>query len=304
MADYLDDLMNANQELGDENNIFGGNNSAIDAMVQIQQKSGTNVIDYQSYADQQHTEKVDYDKLTKISDKDEYHVVSVQETVIRDDGNGANVTKQTIQYQPNGNNTDTAHLQVAREETEDAGKMRLDSDVEAELIETLQVVIENDDTLNLQGISGNTTLRTVQSLNQKLKQCTFYDEDGYEISNLNAKIEAVAEIDGDKFVLNAKLRAQSKAEQHAYNNTVVVKNELDLDSDSQPDSPKEQAPLRADAKHDASGNQEKQSQKAKGDSKNDASSAKAAKSNVQFGGNNSSEPAPPASNSGGCCIVL
>eukprot|EP01083_Nonionella_stella_P234841 826363_1 len=91
--------MAANQELGDENNIFGTGNSAIDAMVKVQEKSGTNIVDYNRYANVAETQKVDYSKLTQISDKDVYNVVSVQETVIKDDG-----VAQVTTYKPNNDN--------------------------------------------------------------------------------------------------------------------------------------------------------------------------------------------------------
>ena len=210
--DQLDAMLGANEVLGDENNIFGGNKTAIDAMVEIQQKSGTNIIDYKKYNSVPETQKIDYDKLTQVSDKDVYKVVSVQETVIKDDdGSGQNVTKQTINYQPDGDTTDTNKLKVAQENTQTANtnSYNVDSDNEADGINKLKIIIENDDTLNLSGIDGKTTIQTIKSLSAKLKTCIFYDEDGYEISNKNTKIEAVADIDGDKFVLNAKIKIKT-----------------------------------------------------------------------------------------------
>ena len=49
MTDYLDDLLTANQELGDENNIFGAETTAVEAMMKVQEESGASVIDYKRY---------------------------------------------------------------------------------------------------------------------------------------------------------------------------------------------------------------------------------------------------------------
>lgn len=49
MTDYLDDLLSANKELGDDKNIFGDGKSAVEAMMKVQNESGTNIIDYKRY---------------------------------------------------------------------------------------------------------------------------------------------------------------------------------------------------------------------------------------------------------------
>ena len=70
--------MEANPELGDNNNIFGTGNTSIDAMVKVQRESGINIVDYNRYASVPETQKIDYSKLTQVSDQDTYNVVSVQ----------------------------------------------------------------------------------------------------------------------------------------------------------------------------------------------------------------------------------
>ena len=85
----LGGLLSANQEFGDENNIFGGNNkSAVDAVLNNQSSNGNNIVDYDKFANVPDVVPVDYNKLTAISDTDQYKVVSVQETVISEDADG------------------------------------------------------------------------------------------------------------------------------------------------------------------------------------------------------------------------
>eukprot|EP00483_Globobulimina_turgida_P002909 UN02914 len=226
-------------------------------MVQVQQNSGTNVVDYNRYASVPETQKIDYSKLTQISDKDVMRVVSIQETVIKDDGDGSNITKQTTSYKPDGDTTETSKLSVQQTNTQNNAKFYIDSDQEAEKIDTLEIIIENnnDDTndtndrITLQGIGGDTTISFLKNKIAKLKNCRFYDEDGYEIINLNTKIEAVTDIDGDKFILNAKIVSnndststntnnenkvnESNKIEHGYTNTVVVKNDVAMNSSAE-----------------------------------------------------------------------
>eukprot|EP01084_Bolivina_argentea_P266891 452860_1 len=248
MADYLDDLMAANQELGDENNIFGAGNTAVDAMVQVQQQSGTNVVDYNRYANVPETQKIDYTKLTQVSDKDVYKVVSVQETIIKDDGDGGDRTEQTINYKLDGNQTDTTKLTVVEQTNleKPIPQPSIDSDFETDKINKIKIVIENDDVLTMNA-GGDTTIAFLKSNIPKLANSIFYDEDGYEVPNPNTKVEAIADIDGDQFVLNVKLTTnntvsnptdvdddnatqttplkQESSAQHGYTDTVVVKND-------------------------------------------------------------------------------
>ena len=158
----LDDLLAANETMGDNDNIFGAGNSAIDAGMKMQQ-SGTNIVDYKKYASVPDTEKVDYAKLTQISDKDVFNIVSVQETVIKYDGSGGNVTKQTINYKVDGDNTNTSQLQVNKYVEQRDEYVVVESDNETERIDKLRIIIENDETLNLT-ISGNTNIATIKSL--------------------------------------------------------------------------------------------------------------------------------------------
>eukprot|EP01084_Bolivina_argentea_P259096 437065_1 len=270
MADYLNDLMAANQELGDENNIFGTGNSAIDAMVKVQEKSGTNIVDYNRYANVAETQKVDYSKLTQISDKDVYNVVSVQETVIKDDG-----VAQVTTYKPNNDN-----LVVQETHTENNKQISVDSDAEAQQISQLKIIIEDNDTLTMKGISGNTTIKYLKSTIPKLNNCIFYDEDGYEISNMNTKIDAVADIDDNTFVLNAKIdqTKQYKMEQ---------KEDIEINSSAGSAEvlvPKPEQPSNVNTYENAQSEEMKLNSSSQVDSK--------------------SEPVPAPKKSSGCCIIL
>eukprot|EP01084_Bolivina_argentea_P235037 395627_1 len=83
----LGGLLSANPEFGDKDNIFGGTgDTAADAI--LNSGATSNMVDLQKYTNVKDSIPIDYDKLTKISDTDVYKVVSVQETVIVDHGDG------------------------------------------------------------------------------------------------------------------------------------------------------------------------------------------------------------------------
>ena len=93
---FVDNLLMANPEFGNNDNIFGGNNkNAVDALITSDAPT-SHIVDFKKFADIKDTAPIDYDKLTKISDIDQYKVVSIKETVIVD--NGDNV-KQSVNTQ-------------------------------------------------------------------------------------------------------------------------------------------------------------------------------------------------------------
>eukprot|EP01084_Bolivina_argentea_P153130 267009_1 len=72
----LEQLLSANQEFGDNDNIFGS------------KPPTSNIVDFNKYSNIPDTVQVDYSKLTQISDTDQYNVVSIQDKHIIDDGYG------------------------------------------------------------------------------------------------------------------------------------------------------------------------------------------------------------------------
>ena len=176
--DTLDAMLGANQDIGYKDNIFGAGNTATDAMVQIQKESGTNIVDYNRYASIPETQKIDYNKLTSVSDQPIYKVQSVQETIIRDDGSGGNITKQTINYKVDGDKTN--ELQIEKQRIEQVNEYDNNNNNDNDDIEKVTIIIKmNDgsripDKLNLSGISGDTTISVIKSLSSKLNKCIFY----------------------------------------------------------------------------------------------------------------------------------
>ena len=124
------------------------------------------------------------------------------------------MTKESINYKSNGNTTDTNRLQIDQTNAEDQQTIASDG-IDTNKVETLQIIIENDETLTLTGIEGDATIGFLRKQVPKLANCIFFDEDGYDVPNPKTKIEAVAEVDRDKFILNAKLKANTNDNEYA-----------------------------------------------------------------------------------------
>lgn len=179
------------------------------------------------YASAPKSEKTDYSKSTPISDHDEYKV-TVTERVVTEDGNGGNmvITKQITDIDPAGEETihsvqsvsdmkstksnpsTTDKSEIASTSwTESALREHIDSGVVSPRMYTLNVVIDGGETLTFNGISPSSTMRFLRTELSRLKHCTFYDRDGYEVPNPNTTLETVAERKDDEhlFVLNARI---------------------------------------------------------------------------------------------------
>jgi len=102
---FVDELMSANPEFGNNENIFGGgpdgDRDHVDALIQAAGPA-SHIVDFEKFAHVAEVEKIDYSKLTKVEDADQFKVMSVQETVVVDDGDG-NVQQSMYQQIGNGN---------------------------------------------------------------------------------------------------------------------------------------------------------------------------------------------------------
>ena len=225
--------------------------------------------------------------------------------MIKDDGNGGNMTKETINYKPNGNTTDTNKLQFDQTNTENQQTIANDN-INTDKVKTLQIIIENDETLTLTGIGGDTTIGFLKKQVPKLANCIFYDEDGYEVPNPKTKIEAVAEVDRDKFILNAKLKTNTNDNEYVDDDNAQTQPlkvtdircfeqyENVIDTIQEQTNESEHAVVKEvySSQEELMQTEEKQFVKKETDTK----------TKVKFGSGMKEEEAP--SNKGGCCTIL